>query len=145
MIHKNLFFGMFCVDNTFVIENLTMYRIVTLTSEQDFVHELEVLLKSSRSIEINNFSNSLDLIDFCLKKYAQVCILDIDLLQQDIIKLIEVLHSIHQETQIILLVSQENTNICPEAFSRGVSSYQIKPISSKNFIRIIESALSISY
>jgi DNA-binding NtrC family response regulator len=145
MISNDNYFGMFCVDITLVIKSLTMYRIVTLTCEQDFVHELEGYLKSNTSIEINNFSNSLDLIDFCLKKYAQVCILDIDLLQQDIIKLIEVIHSIHQETQIILLVSEENTNICPEAFSRGVSSYQIKPISAKNFIRIIESTLSISY
>jgi response regulator of citrate/malate metabolism len=119
--------------------------MLTLSSECLFFKEVEKYLKPIMSIEISNFSDSLDIIDCYLKNYAQLIVLDIDLIKENVLKLIEVIHSIHRDTQIILLLSKENTNLCPEAFSRGVISYHIKPLSPENFSKIIKSTLTTSY
>ena len=94
--------------------------------------------------EMLTFSNSLELIDYFLKNYAQLVVLDIDLLGEETHKMIEVLRSIQKETKIVLILSEQYMSICSANLSMGVLSYQMKPVSVNAAVKLITSVLQTS-
>jgi len=68
-------------------------------------------------------------------------ILDIDLLSEQVLKLINILQSIKRNSQIILVLSKDKMAICSAAFSLGIVSYLVKPVSTRNMYDVISTAL----
>ncbi len=122
-----------------------MSRVVVLTEEKDFFENVRRQLSASNNIEVRLFSKSLDLINYFLLNYAQLVILDVDLLNEDSLKLIEVLRSIHRDAKIVLILSHEKMPICSSALSLGVVSYQIKPVGIDTTSELMRSILSMEH
>lgn len=118
--------------------------MLTLSSELNFFNDVEKHLLPTVPLELVSFTNPIDLVDFFVNNYAHIVVLDIDLLKEDVIKLVDILRSIRRNSQIILLLSQKDTAICSRVFSRGGCAYQIKPVSTNAFCQLIKSTLQIS-
>lgn len=116
-----------------------------LTHDRQFFNEMEQLLRKCESTDIQLFEESLELINNYLRHYAQLVILDIDVLKEEILNMIQILRAIHREARIVLFLSPENMPICSSALTLGVSSYQLKPISAKTATDIITSVLHIQF
>lgn len=121
-----------------------MNRVLALTQEFHFFSDVEEAVQKKSEVEILTFSNSLELINHFLKNYAQLVILDIDILGNEILKMIHVLRSIHRGAKIVLILSSENMSICSSALTAGVLSYQVKPVSVKNAADLIISVIQVS-
>lgn len=120
-----------------------MKRVLVLSLEKQFFDTVQNQLSQFAPVEIKTFSNCLDLMDQFLSRYACLVILDIDLVQKNIIKLIRILRAMHREAKIILLLSRENMSFCSAALSLGVTSYQIKPVSMKSTCEIVGTTLQL--
>lgn len=121
-----------------------MYNVLILTDDANFYKEVEKKINGIKKIKFHTFHHGLELINFFLTNYAQLVILDIDVLQNEIIEMIQVLRTIHKETKILLLLSPVNMPLCSNALSLGISSYQIKPISQENVTELITTLLHTS-
>lgn len=121
-----------------------MYNVLILTNDANFYKEVEKKISGINRIKFHTFDHGLELINFFLTNYAQLVILDIDVLQNEILEMIQVLRTIHKETKILLLLSPVNMPLCSNALTLGISSYQIKPISQENVIELITTLLNTS-
>ncbi len=120
-----------------------MERVLVLSLEKEFFNSVQTNLSEYAPVEVKTFTNCLDLMEQFLARYTCLVILDIDLVQQNVIKLIRILRAIQRETKIILLLSRDNMSFCSAALSLGVISYQIKPISLKSTCEIIGTTLQL--
>ena len=120
-----------------------MFRILALTKENKTISELKKNLLEQSEIELISFTNTLDLLDSFQNFYSNLVILDIDLLKDEVTKMIKLLRSTKSEFKVVLILSSENMQFCSNALSLGVVSYLIKPISISNIVEIIYSALNI--
>lgn len=121
-----------------------MNHVLALTREDQLFQKVAEFIEENKTTEILTFSNSLELIDYFLKNYAQLVVLDIDLLGDETHKMIEVLRSIQKETKIVLILSEKYMAICSATLSMGVLSYQMKPVSVSNAVKLITSVLQTS-
>ncbi|UCF64315.1 MAG: response regulator [bacterium] len=120
-----------------------MNRILVLSEDNDYFSDISEAIQSLDHIEINTFSHSLELINFFLTNFAQLVILDLDVLRGETFEMIQILRSLHTKTKIVLFLSSENMPICSEALTFGVLSYQIKPVSRERTLEIIRSTFQI--
>jgi len=120
-----------------------MKSILALTLDNKLISEMNSTFAKKRVAEVRTFSESLELIDYFLKQYVPLIVLDIDVLKEKVLHLIRILRSIHRETQFILVLSSKNIQICSAALSQGVVSYQVKPISTENMLEVVASTLKI--
>ncbi|HFE64433.1 hypothetical protein B1H10_00880 [candidate division KSB1 bacterium 4484_188] len=120
-----------------------MKSILALTLDNKLISEMNSTFAKKRVAEVRTFSESLELIDYFLKQYVPLIVLDIDVLKEKVLHLIRILRSIHRETQFILVLSSKNMQICSAALSQGVVSYQVKPISTENMLEVVASTLKI--
>ncbi len=135
---------MICVITIFYQnEDYMMHRVIVLTQDKDFYLEVEEHLKDGFTIELHTFDHGLELVNYFLTNYSQLVILDIDIIKEEIINLIEIIRTIHQDAKILLLLSPENMPLCSSALSIGVSSYQLKPLSVKRVLELITTLLQI--
>lgn len=118
-----------------------MYRILALSQDKDLYAGVRDFLGDSSDIEIKIFTNNLDFLEKFSSLHTELVILDIDLLNEQVLKLINILQSIKRNSQIILILSKDKMAICSTAFSLGVVSYLIKPVSTKNVYDVISTAL----
>lgn len=114
---------------------------MVLSQDKALFQRVEGDIVSKDSIRLYTFSNSLDLIKYYLTNYASLILLDADIVRNDVLKLIEILHNINQEAKLIILVSPENMALCSSALSLGILSYQVKPVSPENMVDLIFSVL----
>lgn len=120
-----------------------MYRILALSQDKDLYAGVKDFLESSKDIEIKTFVNSLDFLEKYASTHTDMVILDIDLLNEQVLKLISILQSIKRNAHILLILSKDKMSICSAAFSRGVISYLIKPVSTRNVYDMISTTLRI--
>jgi len=118
-----------------------MNKVLVLSQDKALFQRVEGDIVSKDSIRLYTFSNSLDLIKYYLTNYASLILLDADIVRNDVLKLIEILHNINQEAKLIILVSPENMALCSSALSLGILSYQVKPVSPENMVDLIFSVL----
>jgi DNA-binding NtrC family response regulator len=118
-----------------------MQQVFVLTHQRTFFARVEKQLQKDEPINIQLFEQSLKLINTYLKHFAQLVILDIDVIKEDIFELIQILRSIHREAKVVLYLSAENMPICSSVLSMGITSYQLKPISVRSTAKIINSVL----
>jgi DNA-binding NtrC family response regulator len=118
-----------------------MYRILALSQDKDLYAGVRDFLESSKDIEIKTFVNNLDFLEKYASVHTDMVILDIDLLNEQVLKLINILQSIKRNSQILLILSKDKMSICSAAFSRGVISYLIKPVSTRNVYDMISTHL----
>jgi len=118
-----------------------MYRILALSQDKDLYAGVRDFLGDSSDIEIKTFTNSLDFLEKFSSLHTELVILDIDLLNEQVLKLINILQSIKRNSQVILILSKDKMGICSAAFSLGVVSYLIKPVSTKNVYDVISTTL----
>jgi len=121
-----------------------MHRILALTSDKETSIELKNALSKPDSIEMLSYSSTLDLLESFQNFHSNLVILDIDLLKDEVTKMINLLRSSRSDFKLILILSSENMSFCSKALSLGVVSYLIKPISISNSVKIISSALNIT-
>ena len=120
-----------------------MYRILAFTKEKDLIGDVEQAILEDVEIEIKTSSDILQFLENLLKNYTQFVILDVDLLCENVNKVIDITRSIQKDCKIILVLSQKNMPICSSALTKGIVTYFIKPISVSNAYKIILSALRI--
>ncbi len=120
-----------------------MYRVLVLSEEKVLFEKIVNMIGQQEEIEISTCPDSLDLLEKFFSLYTELVVLDLDLLNNQIMKLINILHSFKKNLKIILILSEEKMSICPSVCSLGVVSYLIKPFSLKNAADIISSALKI--
>lgn len=117
-----------------------MNRILALTKEKKLIREIERVVLDDISVDVEIYTDMLEFIENLHIRFTQLVILDIDLLQEKINKLISVIRSIRRDCKIILILSQKNMDICSSALQMGIVSYLIKPVSVLNVYNIILSA-----
>ncbi len=120
-----------------------MNRILTLSSDIQYFSEVKNSLKNKNELEISIFTNSLDMVENLLVRYSDLVILDVDLLGNQVSNMIQVIHSIHRNTKIVLFLSPDKMDLCTTALSFGVISHQVKPVSLDTACEIIRSILQI--
>jgi len=125
-------------------EKYTMERILALTNEKDLFYGIQEKIKDKTNIDIKTCIDNLNLIEKFVSQHTELVILDIDLLNDRVIKLINILRSINKSLKIILILSNDKMSICSHALSLGVVSYLIKPISIDNLTKIITATLKIN-
>jgi len=118
-----------------------MYRILALSHDQDLYAGVKDFSEGSSEIEIKTFNNSIDFLENFSSLHTELVILDIDLLNEQVLQLINILQSIKRNARIILILSQDKMSVCSAAFSLGVASYLIKPVSTRNVYDVIVSAI----
>ena len=118
-----------------------MKRIMALSEEKKMFDNVLLKIKKDNYLELKIFSDSLNLIDDFVTHHTELVILDLDLLNEKIIKLINTLKTIKKNVQIILILSKDKMPICTKALSLGVLTYFLKPISPTNMSNLILSAL----
>ncbi len=120
-----------------------MYRIIAFTNEKKLIREVEGKILEDIKVEIKINSDILEFLESLLRHYAQLVILDLDLLEENVNKVIDVARSIQKDCKIVLMLSNKNMSICSSALTKGIVSYLIKPISVSNAYKIFHSALLI--
>ena len=120
-----------------------MNQILVLTEDQDYFSDITKAVQNLNHFEIHIFNHNLELINYFLTNYAQLVILDLDILKSETFEMIQILRSLHSDTKIVLFLSSENMPICSEALSFGLLSYQIKPVSRESTLKIISSTFQI--
>jgi response regulator of citrate/malate metabolism len=121
-----------------------MNQILALTCEKRVIKEIDKEIQSDYQTDILTFEHTLELIHYFLTNYAQLVILDIDVLKQEVLEMIQIIRSIHREAKIVLFSSPENMSICSSAVTLGISSYQLKPLSTESICNVITSILKSS-
>jgi DNA-binding NtrC family response regulator len=120
-----------------------MNQILVLSEDIDYFSDISNTIQVLDHVEIHTFNHSLELINYYLTNFAQLVILDLDVLQSETFEMIQILRSLHTNTKIVLFLSSENMPICSEALTFGVLSYQIKPVSRERTLEIISSTFQI--
>jgi response regulator of citrate/malate metabolism len=70
-------------------------------------------------------------------------ILDVDMLDEQIFKLINVLKSLQKSLNILLIGSSDKISLISNAFATGVISYLVKPLSSNNVCDFLVASLKL--
>ena len=120
-----------------------MNQVLILAEDQNPFEQIAKDIQNLDHFEVHVFQNNLELINYFLTNYAQLVILDLDLLKGETFEMVQILRSLHPESKIVLFLSPENMPICSEALSLGVLSYQVKPVSRNRILEIIDSALHL--
>ena len=121
-----------------------MNQALILTEEKEYFSGIIKNVQNVNDFEIHIFDNSLELINYFLTNYAQLVILDLDLLQNETFEMVQILRSLHSDSKIVLFLSPKYMPICSETLSLGVLSYQVKPVHQERTIEIINSALHLN-
>jgi len=120
-----------------------MDRILALTNEKELFSEIQEKIQDRTEIDIITCMDNLNLIEKFVSQHTELVILDIDLLNEKVIKLINILRAINKNLKIILMLSNDKMSICSLALSLGVVSYLVKPVSNDNLTKIISATLKI--
>ncbi len=120
---------------------LKMYRILALTNENGLFKDVEKTLLNDINVEVKSSSDIWDVLQNLQQKYTHLVILDIDVLFDDVKKLIDIIRAIQKDCKVILILSQQNMSICSSALTMGLVSYLIKPFSALNANKIIIATL----
>ncbi len=121
-----------------------MNKVFVLTKDPLFLDSLTQFTRKNEDILAVTFSNNLEMLNRFLSDYAPLVILDIDLVKKDTFHMIQILHSIHRKTKIVLVVSTDDMPICTASLAYGVLSYQIKPVSPQSISELITKISQIS-
>ena len=119
-----------------------MTRVLALSREKEIFTDVRTRMREKPKFELRTYSDTVNLIENFISFHTQLVILDLDLLDRQILKLINVLRVINKEVKIILVLSQDKMSVCSKAVSLGVISYLIKPVSSTNLSKLILSTLT---
>jgi response regulator of citrate/malate metabolism len=122
-----------------------MNQALILTEEKEYFSGILKNVQDMNNFEVHIFDNSLELINYFLTNYAQLVILDLDLLQNETFEMVQILRSLHSNSKIVLFLSPIYMPICSETLSLGVLSYQVKPVPQERTLEIISSALHINF
>ena len=92
-------------------------------------------------LNIESCHHSVEFLDRYTQSYAQLVILDVDLLQGSLSQLVRILRSLNNEVKLFLILSPNQLKHCAEVISMGGVNYFIKPISIKNLVELVQSFL----
>lgn len=120
-----------------------MERVLALTTEKELFEQIQERFEEQTAIDIKTYIDNLNLIEKFISQHTELVVLDIDLLNETVIRLINILRTINKNLKIILILSSDKMPICSQALSLGVVSYLIKPVSIENLSRIISATLRI--
>lgn len=119
-----------------------MFRVLALTEENGLYAGVRDFVKKDRGdIGIITYSSTVDLLEKFSAVHTDLVILDVDILDDQALKLINILRSIKKDSRIMLILSKDKMAICSAAFSLGIVSYLVKPITTENLYDIIASVL----
>jgi response regulator of citrate/malate metabolism len=120
-----------------------MNQALILTEDKDYFSEIIKNVQNVNNFEVHIFHNSLELINYFLTNYAQLVILDLDLLKNETFEMVQILRSLHTDIKIVLFLSPKYMPICSETLSLGVLTYQVKPVPRERTLEIIGSTFHI--
>jgi len=92
-------------------------------------------------LTIETCHQSMDFLEKYTRSYAQLVILDVDLLKESLSQLVRILRSLNSEVKLLLVLSPNQLKHCAEVISMGDVNYFIKPISIKNLVEMVQSFL----
>lgn len=118
-----------------------MNRVFALTNENRIFSEVKIAINEIENIEILTFSNPLNLIDKYVNCHSELIILDHDLLNGEITRLMKILRAIKKNPKIILILKENKINECAKAISMGVVSYILKPVSEIELTKLVISTV----
>lgn len=118
-----------------------MNRILALSKEKKLFSEIQTGLNKNIPLELITFPDTLNLIEKYVSIHIQLVILDIDLLNGQLVKLINILRSINKNVKIILISSKDKLPVCSKALSLGILSYLLKPVSVTSLTNLILSSM----
>ena len=118
-----------------------MKRVMILARQDDWEMDyLEAELEKMR-LTIDKGEHSMDFLEKFARSYAQLVVLDVDLLGERLGQLVRILRSLNSEVKLLLVLSPNNLKYCSEVISMGGVNYFIKPVSMKNLVQIVQSFL----
>lgn len=120
-----------------------MYRALALTEEESLLAGVQKMTASGKKFEVKTFTDPLLFLENFLSLHSETVILDIDLLDEQVIRLIHIIRLISKSTPVILILSKEKMPICLTVFSLGIVSYLIKPLSAEALYDYISSTLKL--
>lgn len=116
-----------------------MNKILALTEDEKPFEALKKMV--SGSIEIKTMSDPLIFLEVFLSLHCQIVVLDIDVLKDKTGSMINILHLMNKDIPLIIILSKEKMPVCLSVFSKGISTYLIKPVSPENLKALIESTI----
>ena len=119
-------------------------RILSLTDDRDLISKIERDLNRHAPVEIFIASDGLQLVEEQAVRRTSVILLDADLLQDRLLRLITILRTVDSHCKIVLLLTPDNLPLCEKALPLGMVWYFFKPVPVQNAANLIRSFLNIS-
>lgn len=118
-------------------------RILSLTDDRDLISRIEQEISRYEKVEILVVDDGLELVEEQAIRRTSVIILDADLLQDRLNRLITILRTVDSHCKIVLFLSSENLPLCEKALPLGMVSYFFKPVPVTNAATLVCSSLNI--
>ena len=96
-------------------------------------------------IEIKTMSDPLVFLEVFLSLHCQIVVLDIDVLKDKTGSMINIIQLMNKDIPLIVILSKDMMPVCLSVFSKGISTYLIKPISPENLKALIESTIKATH
>ena len=119
----------------------TSTRLLSLTDDQDLISRIEEEIARQVPVEILVTDDGLELVEEQAIRRTSVILLDVDLLQDRLQRLITILRTVDSHCKFVLLLSPENLSYCERVLPYGMVWYFFKPVSPVNAANLICSFL----
>ena len=121
----------------------TPKRLLSLTDDRTLIAQLQQEINRHANIEILVADDGLQLVEEQAIRRTSIILLDADLLQERLLRLITILRTVDSHCKIVLLLSSENLPLCEQVLPLGMIWYFFKPIPVENAANLICSFLNI--
>jgi len=122
----------------------TPVRILSLTEDRELISEIEDAINRHVQVEILVADDGLELVEEQAIRRTSVIILDADLVQQRLHRLITILRTVDHHCKLVLFLHAENLPVCEKVLPFGMIWYFFKPVPVENAARLILSCLNVS-
>lgn len=118
-------------------------NVLVLTEETGLFGEVKEMMQQYKAFDMRIYGNHLDLLDSFSTLHPEMIILDIDMVNEQVFKLINVLKSLQKSLNILLIGSTDKIALISNAFAAGVNSYLVKPLSADNVCDFLIASLKL--
>ncbi len=117
-------------------------KLITV-DEAGVITQIEEEINRHDSVEILVAGDGLQLVEEQAIRRTSVILLDADLLQDRLLRLITILRTVDSHCKIVLFLSSENLPLCEKTLPLGMVWYFYKPVPVANTANLICSFLNI--
>ncbi len=115
-------------------------KILVVDDDRNLLELIKIRIESA-NYEVTTALNEEDAIKYVKENVFDLCIIDLQLVNQDGISLMEEIHLINLEVPVIILTAYGSIDSAVEAMKRGAYSYLTKPFDPQQILLQIDKAL----